>query len=62
MRRLTCLIAFFAATGSAYIRQQVRGTTTPLVRVDNTAIQFGLNQLIVPGYQPSGSTVTVMTF
>ena len=52
-----------AATGSAYIRQQVSGTTTPLVRVDNTGIQFGLNQLIVPGYQSSasGNSVTVMT-
>lgn len=63
MRRIACLVLIMASTGSAYIRQQVAGATTPLMRVDNTAIQFGLNQLIVPGYtnSASGSAVIVMT-
>ena len=63
MKRVVCMALVLSATGLAYIRQQVSGTTTPLVRVDNTAIQFGLNQQIVPGYQSSasGNTVTVIT-
>lgn len=61
--RLALLALLLAAQGPAYIREQVSGTTTPLVRVDNTGIQFDLNQQIAPGYRSSasGSAVTVIT-
>jgi uncharacterized protein (TIGR03437 family) len=63
MRPTAWLTLLLASTGLAYVREQVSGTTTPLMRVDNTAIQFYLNEQIVPGYQSSasGSTVTVIT-
>lgn len=63
MLRAACLIFVMASAGFGYIRQEVSGTTTPLVRVDNTAIQFYLNQQIAPGLQSSasGSNVTVIT-
>ena len=69
MMRRTAWLALLAAPvvfgplGLAYIRQQVSGTTVPLMRVDNTAIRFYLNQQIVPGFQSSasGSQVTVIT-
>jgi len=63
MRRAACLALVLASAGFGYVRQQVSGTTTPLVRVDNTGIRFYLNQQIAPGMQSSasGSTVTVIT-
>lgn len=63
MRRVTSIALLLPLAGSAYIRQQVSGTTMPLLRVDNTAIQFYLNEQIVPGYQSSasGTTLTVIT-
>lgn len=61
--RLACLALLLAANGPAYVREQVSGSTTPLARVDNTGIQFALNQQIVPGYQSpvSGAAVPSVT-
>jgi uncharacterized protein (TIGR03437 family) len=53
-----------AIPGFGYIRQILPGMpSVPLVRVDNTGIQFYLNSQIVPGMPSpvSGSSVTVIT-
>ena len=63
MKRIAALILIVASTGLAYVRQQVSGTTTVLSRVDNTGIQYYLNQQIAAGLQSSasGNNVTVIT-
>lgn len=59
------LVAFLVTPAVfGYVRQVTSdAAAVPLVRVDNTAIQFYLNNQIVPGYQTSasGSAVTVVT-
>lgn len=61
MRRIAPLLLLLAPCGFGYIRWVIAGY--PLVRVDNTAIQFYLNNQVVAGAQSSasGSTVTVIT-
>jgi len=64
MRYIAWVALLLIPAGFGYVRE-VTGTATPvpLVRVDNTAIQFYMNSLIVPGVQTSasGSGVTVIS-
>lgn len=52
MRRIVLIMLLLAPAGFGYVREVTSGATpVPLVRADNTAIAFFLNNLIVPGYQ-----------
>jgi uncharacterized protein (TIGR03437 family) len=66
MRRLAVLslVLVLASTGFGYIRQSTNSATpVPLIRVDNTGIQFYLNNGVVAGAQSSlsGQAVTVIS-
>ena len=58
MRRMAWLGLLLAPAGFAYIREVTSFITianVPVVRVDNTAIQFFLNNQVAPGFQSSVS-------
>jgi uncharacterized protein (TIGR03437 family) len=57
MRRIASVLLLLTPASFGYIRQVTSGNTpaVPLVRVDNSAIQFFLNTQIAPGYQSSVS-------
>jgi len=52
MRRIVLVMLLLAPAGFGYVREVSPGATSvPLVRADNTAIPFFLNNQIVAGYQ-----------
>ncbi len=52
VRRFVLVMLLLTPAGFGYVREVTSGATSvPLVRADNTAIPFFLNNLIVPGYQ-----------
>ncbi|HEX4133047.1 MAG TPA: matrixin family metalloprotease [Bryobacteraceae bacterium] len=64
LRRFLFLALLVAPAGFGYIRLNTGGTTpVPLIRSDNTGIQFFLNNQIVPNARSSasGSDVTVIS-